>query len=74
MISGGFDKKQFENGQFDNFKLDALQIWRKLQFGEKIFTKSTIVEINLTKSTICRNISDEGQFDEYKFAEKIIWR
>ena len=29
---------------------------------------------NLTKSTICRNIFGKGQFDEYKFAEKTIWR
>ena len=26
------------------------------------------------KNTICRNIFGEGQFDEYKYAEKAIWR
>ena len=28
----------------------------------------------LTKSTIWTNIFGEGQFDEYKFAEKTTWR
>ena len=41
-----------------------MTIWLKVQFGE----------INLTKSTICQNIFVEWQFNEYKFAEKTVWR
>ena len=54
MISGDFVKRQF-----DEFKFDALQIWRKLQFGK----------INLMKSTIWWKKFDE----KYNLAKKI-WR
>ena len=49
-------------------------IWRKVQFGKKKLTKLQFGEKNLMKSTICQNNFGEGQFDEYKFAEKTIWR
>ena len=54
IISGDFDERQFDDGQFHELKFDPLQIWRKVWFDEK----------NLTKSTIRWNIFDKGQFDE----------
>ena len=44
-------------------------IWRN-----KFVKKYNLATKNLTKSTIWLNIFGERQFNEYKFAEKTIWR
>ena len=58
MISDDFGERQFYDRQFD----------------EKYILLKYFGEAFLAKSSICRNISDEEQFDEYNFADKTIWR
>ena len=66
-ISDDFDERQF-----DEFKFDALQIWRKVQFGEILWLKVQFGEKNLTKDNLTkylklyRNISSNCAF-RYKY-------